>query len=108
MPHPNSRLTPDEHATIGIALKAARDKIEIVTRYAPLGSPVHQEAIAALACLERLRTTLDNVLFLHVDDSMDPRLIRHMVYCPEARLRHRHGDGAKDKRDAFAHWEVGG
>lgn len=105
MPHLNSRLTPDEHVTIGITIKAARDKIEIVTRYAPLGSPAHQEAVAALASLERLRATLDNVLFLHVDDSMDPRLTRHMVYCPEARLRHRHGDGTEDKRDVFAHWE---
>lgn len=108
MVHINSEITPEEHAAIGASIKVAQDEIQTVTRYAALGSPVHQEAVAAMASLERLRTTLDNLLFQHVDDSMDPRLIRHMVYCPEARLRRRHSGSADTMHDAFAHWELEG
>lgn len=108
MPPLTSRITPDDHVAIGASIKAAQAGILIVTRQAPLGSTAQQEAVAAMACLERLRTTLDNLLFLHVHEDLDPRQIRHMVYCPGASLRHDYSVGEEGMQDAFAHWELEG
>jgi hypothetical protein len=108
MPHRDSRLTPDDHVAIGASIKVAMDEIHIVARIAPLASTVQQDAVAAMASLERLRITLDNLLFQHIHDDMDPRQIRDMVYCHEARLYRLCDGSAENKRDVFAHWELEG
>ncbi|MBF0094477.1 MAG: hypothetical protein HQL34_08040 [Alphaproteobacteria bacterium] len=105
MPPLTSRITPDDHVAIGASIKAAQAGI---LRQAPLGSTVHQEAIAVMASLERLRTTMDNLLFQHVHEDLDPRQIRHMVYCPGASLRQDYSVGEEGVQDAFAHWELEG
>lgn len=108
MTGPNTALTAEDHVIIGNGIKGAQEQILEITRHAPLGSDIQREAVTAMVSLERLRTTLDNLLFQLVPNHQDPRLIRHMVYCTEVRLQKRLNAAGNSGQDAFADWEMEG
>lgn len=101
-------ISADDHVTIGNSIKTAQDEILTVTRFSPLESCIHQEAVAAMASLERLRLSLDNLLFHQVQNRPDPRLLCHRVYDSHTQLQIRRPLPNKTEfgPDVFAAWEV--
>lgn len=101
-------IAADDHVAIGNSIKDAQEEILIVTRHTPEDSGAHQEAMAALASLERLRTKLDNLMYQQFGDHLDPRGLRPLVYFTDVRFRMRRDDPQGHAQDAFILWAVEG
>ncbi|CAA7619062.1 hypothetical protein [Magnetospirillum sp. SS-4] len=97
-------FVPEEHIEIGNRMRDMRASLMLVVRRMLLGSPIHDDALAAIMALDRVRTHLDCDLHMLVRASRDPRQMVSKVYSGTDNLVWRDYSMEEIVTDDFAVW----